>query len=1073
MLAEYKIQPVICNKTKRLLQRFVFILVMTLIGTGTVFGQQITVSGQVTGVEDETLIGVTILIKGTNSGTTTDIDGFYSIDVDEDDILVFSYVGYNKQEIPVNGRTEINVKLQMKSGMLDEVVVIGYGEESRRMLTTSIGSVGGDKIEGVPVSGVSNAIQGKVSGVRIRHSEGGQPGAPPSIRVRGGSSITGGNSPMFLVDGIERPNLRDINPGDIQSIEVLKDAASTAIYGSRASNGVILVTTKSGKRGQSQISFDYSLGASYPSRKMDLLNGEEFINLVRPAAARAALKAGLSDVDGARPFGTGNGPESPYSPRFLEDGETVPKGWKSMPDPLDPSKTIIFTDTDYQDEAFRRGIEQNYDLKVAGGTNKFRYYGGIGYSDFEGIALGSEWDRFSVRANVDYDVTDNLTFLTKVNGTLSNTNTFRDYNHIFGRSMWIAPTTRKYMPDGSYGYGRSSSYTTPRFYNDVNVHDTERRRTQFGSSLRWIVPSINGLSVKVSADYYFHENLHERFENANIYNASRDSRINQSRRERVKTDGVIDYVLPMGRDQSLKFIVGGSYEFEKRYDIETRGRGGATDLIKTLNAAPEMVTASSYKQEEALTGAFSRVSYDYKRKYILAATLRRDASSRFAPENRVGYFPGLSAAWIATEESFFPESFLSMLKLRSSWGQTGNVVSGYYTPYGEYTVGRNYYEQAGSFPVDMSNFSLTWETTTQIDVGVDLGLFDDRVEVVFDVYDKVTDDLLFSTPLPRVTGFSNIQQNVGSVRFYGWELELGTNIIQKSKFAWNLDFNVSYNMNEVLSLPDNGRNKNRIGGIYDPVTDTGIGGIAEGERLGALLGYESAYIIDNWDQANSANIDESAAGCNYETGECNPGQKFPGDMEWVDQNGDGVINQYDQIVLGYNIPHTWGGITNNFSYGNFSAIVHMDFTLGHTIMDATKRRGDANAIGGDATPTTDMLNSWKEIGDIEAGRADMPRFDFHDAAHQANIHRDHDRVAYKADFLSLREVMLAYSIPNRINDKLGFAGATVFVRGQNLYYFTDFPVFNPEAESGGNNYGGGDANYPLPRKILAGVSLKF
>ena len=1045
------------------------ILINVFMLSGVAYGQeQITVTGYVIDEKGDPLPGATIVVEGTTRGTTTNAEGFYSFDVASNAVLVVSYVGFERRLISVNNRQNIDIILKAVEGALDEIVVIGYGETSRRMLTTSISSIGGERIEGLPVPSVTNAMQGKIAGVRISHGSGGEPGATASIRIRGGSSITGNNSPLIIIDGLERA-LIDVNPNDVESIMVLKDAASTAIYGSRASNGVVLISTKRGQRGVSNIKFDTNWGISTANRRMDLVGAEDYIRLVREGAARTDSPQNLWR---AEPFGVGNGPGSAFTPRYLEEGESVPSGWKSMVDPIDPTQTIIFQDNDFQDIALQQAWEKNYTLSASGGMDNLLFSGSIGYTNTEGIAVGSQWKRFSGRLNVDFFARENLKFEANVNTTLSVTDSYRNFTHMFNRSLWLAPTARVYMEDGSLAHGFNSTFTNPLWYADINKYQDERRRTQLGSALVWDVNEIRGLRATIRGTYYIHQNEQERFEKANVYNSSRDTRYNLNDRRKSLVEGFVNYTRTISNNHNLNLMAGGSYETDNLLRVRARAAGGATDLIRTLNAAPELLEAYTDREGEVMVGAFSRLSYNYDNRYLASASIRRDASSRFAQGNRVGYFPAGSAAWVISEESFFPEIFASMAKVRVSYGQTGNVVSGLYTPYGEYAVGRDYGGGAGTFPVVMPNFALQWESTTQRDFGLDVGLFNDRVVMAFDVYDRVTQNLLFNTPLPRETGFNNIQQNVGSVKFYGWEFEIRSDIIDNDKFNWRMDFNISYNMNEVLSLPDNGRIKNRIGGIYNEELGVGVGGIAEGERLGAIIGFQSAFIIDNWDQANNAHFDEFASGYDPTTGRFTPGKKFPGDMEWVDQDGDGRITQYDQVVLGYNEPHTWGGFSNRLRYGNFVMNIHLDYAIGHSIMDATKRRGDANAIGGAATPTTDMLHAWREEGDVAAGKAKMPRFDWHDARHQSNIHRDHDRVVYRADYLMLREVMLTYRIPSRFSQIFGIDRASVYIQGQNLHYFTGYPVFNPEFERGGDNFGD-SAEFPIPRKILGGFSMSF
>lgn len=1037
-----------------------------------IYAQDRTVTGNVTDASTgEPLPGVNVVIKGTSIGTATNLNGAYELQIEGlQDTLIFSFIGFQTREIPINGRSEIDVTLNPTTGTLDELVVIGYGTESRRMLTTSISSIGRQSVEGVPVSSISTAMQGKLSGVRVYQSNGGQPGSGSTIRIRGGSSITGSNDPLILVDGMRRP-LTDINPNDVESIEVLKDAASTAVYGARASNGVVLITTKRGSEDTRSIDVNVSFGSSSPVRTMDLLNAEQWLSYTRPAVANSDGADQLTGV--GRGIGTGNGPESPYSTRYLQEGESIPEGYKSMKDPVDPSKTIIFQDNDFQDIVFRNALEQNYHLSASGGSENIKYAAGIEYADIEGISIGSKWERFSGRANVDFNIRDNLEMLINANHTVSYTNTVPRQRNMFARSMFLTPVAKVYYDDGTYATGLNATFTNPLWYIDVNVLDTNRSTTQIGTTLNWDVTSIEGLRTTINANYYVGNETFESFYKTNVFDSTRPASFDFSQPRRGLYEGLINYTPSfLGENHNLNLLTGISYEDTDNLVSRSSAFGGTTDDIQTLNAAPEKTEAYTFRTDEVLIGSFGRLSYDYNGKYLFTLSLRRDASSRFAPGNRVGYFPGVSVGWIITEEKFVPNTFISFLKLRSSVGQTGNIASGLYDAFGEYNVGHNYYNESGVFATSMPNFALEWEKSTQWDIGVDLSMLNEKLSMSLDYYEKVTDNLLFNTPLPGESGYSSIQRNIGSVKFYGWDLELTSDIIQRNKFNWTVGFNLSYNKNEVLELPDNGVPKNRIGGVYNPETGVGFGGIAEGEPLYQMIGYKSDFIIDNWEQANNAHYDSNAAGYDPETGEFIPGKKFPGDMEWVDKNGDGRIDVYDQFVLGTSNPHTFGGISNRISYGGFELHLFMDYAIGHSINNIVQARADGN-VAAVVNATTNVLNSWKEIGDVAAGRASEPRFMWNDHSNQENYHRNSDRFITRADYLSIREAKLTFTLPSRILSGFGLTRCSIYLKGQNLHYFTKYGGFSPEFDVEGDDNYGPTGIYPLPRKFLVGINLSF
>lgn len=1046
----------------------VFLILMLGI-TISMHAQEKTVKGVITDAEDNTpLIGATISIKGEAKGVTSDFEGNFNIVVNENNILIISYVGYITQEIPVLGNTTINVTLQQESNALDEVVVIGYGTKSRREIISAISSISSDKIAEVPVTNIANAVQGKIAGVRVYHSTGGQPGSNSTFRIRGGSSINRSNDPLFIVDGMQK-TLNDINPNDVSSVEVLKDASATAIYGSRASNGVVIITTKKGKTGKAEINFSSTFGFAEPSVKMDFVDATTFLEYARPAYQRSNRSNLLTATHGV---GTGNDANSPWSTSILQPGQAVPEGYLSMPDPINPSNTLIYQDNDFQDIAFQNALEKEYFISAIGGSDKIKYYAGLGWTDIEGIARSTEYQRFTARSNIDFKLSDKLELQTKFNISRTKTDDFDRQRNIFGRSIWLLPTARVYFDDGSFGTGNNETYTNPLFYNDVRQAKDYVYRTNVGASLIW--KPIEGLSFQLKGDYFNQNSTSESFKKANIYDATRPATFDYGLRTDWQVEAIGNYSKTLNEKHNFGLLIGVSSLNIEHLDASAAAFGGPTDNIQTLNASPEKTEASTSRSDEVLNGIFSRFSYDFDGKYLMSASLRRDGSSRLAEDQRIGYFPSFSMGWIMSEEKFFENvSILNFVKLRGSWGQTGNNDVSTTAAAGLYSVGNNYNFQAGSFPTVIPNENLAWETTTQWDIGTDLSFLNNKIRLIADVYNKTTDNLIFTTPLPNTSGFSSITKNIGKVQFTGVEFELSTINIQNDNFSWESDFNIGFNKNKVLELPDNDRENNRIGGFIDTDTGEGIGGIAEGESLFSIIGYKNDFIIDTQAQADNAHHDTQARGYSAIDGQSIRGRKFPGDYEWVDKNGDGIIDSKDQFVLGNNVPHTTGGLSNTLKYKGLEFNIFMDFALGHSINDQIIRRGDANAIGGAARPTTNILRSWQQEGDIASGKANFPRFDYHDATQQRNIHRGSSPVSasvYDASFLSLREVKLGYNIPEKILDYIGFNSVKIYLAGQNLHYFTKYPGFNPEYSTG-SSYD--DNTYPLARKIVLGINVGF
>lgn len=1040
--------------------RFLAFFIFLFTSLSFLMAQEITVTGVVHDNEGETLPGVSVVVKGTTHGTVTDIDGNFEIKAPQGATLEFSYVGFQPQEIRITDQERMNVVLNVSTVALDEIMVVAYGTQSRRTLTSSVSKVNTQELENMAVNNVMDALKGKVAGVRI-YGNSGQPGQAPNIIIRGGSSINKSNSPLILIDGFER-SYNEVNPNDIESIQVLKDAESTALYGSRASNGIVLITTKSGTNNAPRITFQTDLSLQQIERYYDLGNAEDYISILRPSVARSPNSQWNSQNNNG--YSSANTESSPFSTRYLQPGESVPAGWKSMPDPLDPTQTLIFQDNNMLDVAFRSALRQNYYLGIDGGDEKMKYAVSVGYTDDEGVALASGWKRFSTRAMADSRVRDNLRVYSQINYQRSSTSDYSSQRNAITRSLLLPPTQKLYHEDGTPVKGYNKTASPLPWWVNAHQRETILHQTNVSGGFDWGI--TDQLIATGTATTYFSTEEFDGFQRANDFNSLRPASSTLDNTERAQVEGLLKYNNTFGY-HSLSGLMGASYINTKGKSLTAAAQGASSDKIETLNAAPEKTNATTSKTEEVLASMFGKISYNYKNKYLLSASLRRDGSSRFGINNKWAYFPGVSAGWVVSEENFLANNpTFSFLKLRTSLGQTGNNAAGLYTAQGVYAATYKYNNAAGIVNTAMPNANLTWETTTQFDIGLDAGFLKEKILLTFDVFNKRTDNLIFSKPLPNTSGFSSIETNIGSVRFYGFDLEITSKNIQTKDFTWETSFAWGYIKNQVVSLPDNGQDNNRIGGTYMPNGES-YGGIAEGEPLYRIYGYKVDFIIDNDEQAQNARYDELARGWDYKEQKFTQGKKFPGDYEWRDRNGDGKITEVDQFELGVSVPHSTGGLTNTFTYKDFSLRVYLDWAIGHTILDQDYLGYMMSTFNGNANVLKRALKAWKQPGD--AANTKLARIASHDSNENWNYRRTSDVLTFKGDYLCIRDISFSYNLPKTLLSKIGLFKASVFVSGNNLHYYTEVPATPPEVSVINN----ASTGYPPIRRYTVGLNLTF
>lgn len=1015
---------------------------------------------------ETTLPGVSVLVKGeTNKGTVTDVDGNFSLNVKSGDVLVFSYIGFETQERKIkSNESNIQIILKPSSQMLDELVVVGYGTQSRRMITSAVTKVDGSVLKDIPITSVGDGLKGKIAGVRI-HSNNNTPGADASFTIRGGSSINKTNAPLILIDGVERP-YSGINPNDVESIEVLKDAASTAIYGSRASNGVVLITTKKGTRDRApRVTFDLNVAMQQAASKIKLMNAHDYIRTVRPAIA-AGPHPEYNTLSGYS-ASSGNDEKSIYSTRYLKDGETVPVGYHSMIDPIDPMKTLIYQDNSMQDLLYRNSLWQNYYIGVDGGSENARYAVSVGYLDDDGIARGTGFSRLSAKANMDIKISSKLSFAAGVDYSRTTSNQFASQMNEISRALANAPTQKLYYEDGTPTPGYNAASPNPLWTEYVKDRNDKNGRLSLVGELTYHI--LDGLKFNVQGSYYNGIYQYDAFERANEFNTLRPVTARFSDLERSKLDAYLSYTKSFVNNHNLSAMFGYSYQNTDEKEMMAAANGASSDKVPTLSASPNKVNATSNFNKTVLIGYFGRVSYDYMKRYLLTATFRWDGSSLFTPKNRWGFFPGASVGWIVSEEPFMKDlKSISNLKLRASYGQTGNNSIGMYDAVGGYSTTAFYNGNAGIIPSRMPNENLTWETTTQLDLGLDMGLLNNRISLSVDYFNKITENLLFSKQLPNTTGFSNVQTNIGKVKFYGFDLELSTCNIETKHFTWNSKLTWSYVKNKVLKLPDNGRDKNRIGGIT--LKDgTAFGGTAEGEPLYRYYGFMVDHILQSPEEAANARYDEQANGWSSIDNKRVRGRKSAGDYEWLDRDGDGRITNNDQFELGVTVPHTTGGLNNSFTYKNFSLNIFLDWALGHSINDNSYMRYFMNTFSGNYALAEAVKDCWKKEGD-QTKYARFVSDDPNDG--NRNFTRTSNVFNYKGDYLCIRDVSLQYHVPTQMIQKLGMHDLTLTLSGSNLYYFTAVKGISPEVGTS-STYADGYNNYPPVRRFSLGIKVTF
>jgi len=963
-----------------------FLLLMFTFFISSLWAQTIPIRGTVTSATDKMPIpGVTVQVKGTTNGTITDINGTYQVDAATNATLVFSFIGMRLQEIPVNGRKQINAEMEEDRVDLGEVVVVGYNTSSKKLISGSVGTVNENELKNIPLRTIDGVLQGKVAGVSVNQNSG-TPGGQNAIKMRGGSSINASNQPLIVVDGVptitgsfaqigylgqEIDAMSDINPNDIESFTILKDASATAIYGARASNGVILITTKKGNVQKTSVNLNTSYGLqTMPAERIpDLMN----------AAQWNEFKG--TDVQG--------------------------------------------TDTDWMKEILQVAPTSNTELSVSSGNDKTRLYISGNIYTQDGTVKSTSFNRYSGRVNVDHKLMRDLTIGAGVSMTYSVNYRVEGDQTLYGplpNALSIPAIFPVYNEDGSYN--EDGPYANPiAIINETkNVAYTNRNNGNIYLEYKF----LDGFTftTKWSADIY---NLREHeYDPITTRQGAKYNGLGIEGTTYVSNlvgSNVLQYVKTLNKVHNFEAMAGLSFEKYARRTTYIEGTTFPNEDFQYITSAATIRAASATALDRGMTSYFGQFKYNYMYKYIFTLTARADGSSKFGENNSFGYFPAASFAWRLTEEPFMKSvPAISELKIRTSIGLTGNDGISDFASLGLYDGGYNYNQQSGIAPTQLPNPDLKWETTRQIGLGFDLGLFRDRISLIADAYYNKTSDLLLARPLPLSSGFSSITSNIGEMENKGIEFVLNTENLQGA-FTWTTSFNFSANRNKVLKMY-NGQ----------PITDLGRGNnwVMEGEPIGVFVGYKFLGV-----------------------------DPTTGKEVYEDLNDDGVITTDDREITGDPNPDFTLGLTNTFGYKGFDFSFFLHSIYGNDVFNGTRIyiEGPTDLDN----QTTNSLRRWLKPGDV----TDIPNIG--DGLKSS-------RFIEHGSFLRIKNATLGYTLPKDLLKKLWLKSARIYVSGQNLYTFTTYSGMDPEVNyyATDNVIMGTDFfTYPQSRTLLVGLNIGF
>lgn len=983
-----------------------------------------TVTGTVTDVSGEPIIGANIRIKGTTTGTITDIDGNFSIEAEPQSVIEVSYIGYLTQETVINNQKSIRFLLKEDTKTLDEVVVIGYGVQKKADLTGSVANINTEKLNTQSNANIGQALQGKIAGVDIV-SQGGAPGSGTRIMVRGIGTLNNA-SPLYIVDGMYMNSIDHINPNDIASIDVLKDASSAAIYGSRAANGVIIVTTKEGSNteGKPIIDLSVNLGISTASKFLDMLDAKgwaEVTTIARQAIGKPALD-------------------------MATDLANKP-------------------DNDWQDIMFRPALMQNYNLSVKGGGKYSTYYTGLGYFNQDGIVKGTNYQRYNIQSKNDYK-----------RGIFSaGTNLIISFSHdkplhqelrggMIGTILQSVPTLEKYddTREGGYGgtYGDVVNIPHPLAIIDDNIMDRYNENVKIFANLYAQIELFKGLKYKLNLTPDFSFERYKNYLNKYDFGLATNSITQLTERQRRRRNILVENLLTFDRtfgEHKISALAGYTYQDSRFRHIQAYGEGLPQGL-EEIDAATTNRSNEGNSWRSVLTSILGRVFYSYQNKYLFTATIRRDGSSKFGKNNRYGYFPSFSLGWNVAEEKFMENvHWLDQLKLRGGYGVLGNQEIDNYQYSSTITTGINYPDGnggllQGAFPKNFANPDIKWEETAMTNVGIDFMAFNNRLSLTADYYVKNTKDILLTVPIPISSGGANDPiRNAGKIRNNGFEFNLRWMDQPNPDISYGINLIGSFNKNKVIAMgSESGSIKGGSTNQNITTSETKAGYPIGGYWLISTAGYfNSQEEVDAYAK-DGKKIQPAAE---------------PGDIKFVDANNDGVINDDDRVFQGSPFPDFTFALNGNMRYKNFDLSIGLQGVLGNKIYNATRQTLE------DVTKGSNFLASCLDYWTPENKNASHPRLTWDDP--NRNTRAESDRYLENGSYLRLRSVQLGYTFPQTWF-KGAIQHARVYINAENLFTITSYSGYSPDVNADNANYRGFDNFiYPTNRTFMLGLNVTF
>lgn len=998
---------------------------------------QVTVSGTVSDAVGP-LPGANIVVKGTTNGTQTDFDGNYTLSgVAEDAVLVFSYIGFKNYEVAVDGRSTINVTLQEDAQALDEVVVVGYGTQKRSDVTGAVSTVSSKSLQEAPVTNPEQALAGRAAGVNVSTNSG-RPGGNTNVRIRGNNSINASNGPLYVVDGVIGAGpINYLNPNDIESMEVLKDASATAIYGARGANGVIIITTKRGGKDGGRVTYNTFISVGELANKLDVLNADEF------------LQVEMNSYNNAQK----------YDPEGWNEGKYEnPMEYRNDPRLFDENGNPLY-DTDWQDEAMRTAITQNHNLSFTGGNEKNSYGVFLNYADQEGVIKESYLKRYSGRFVMDSQVKDWL----KVSGGI----TFNhiEENRVDGSVGGLTPLrmiveTLPIIPvkyeDGAWGtnadYPNMEGGENPvnLLKNRKNIHKTQSVLGDVSAA----ISLAEGLELKTSLGMNI-QNIQENwYSGKDLRQLSADydgeAWAQNTRTNYWQFENYLTYTKAFNENHSLTAMAGLGWQQYDYFRSRAGTRGFTDDFYEwnNLEVGANPTTPQSETYKWAMNSYFARVNYTLMNKYLFTVTGRLDGSSKFGQDQKRAFFPSAAFAWKISEEDFLKDSHvLSNLKFRTSFGETGNSEIGVYQSLASMSSNTAILggDRASGVGIGtLSNPDLKWEKTAQFDAGLEFGFFDDRIKLETDFYYKKTTDMLLDAPVPTSSGYSSIYTNIGSMENKGFEITLNTRNIETENFMWTTSFNISVNKNEILALGE--ADDDIFPGPWF-LSNTNV--LRVGESVGSFYGLVRE---GTW----GANEAEQAA--QYGA--------LPGDIKHTDINNDGQINDADRVILGNGYADGFGSLYNTFRYKNLDLTLDLQFMYGNDILNLSRHSGEDRT--GQANSYATVLNGWTPENQNTMIAENRPSNSYYTSTVDSRMVED-------GSFIRGRNLILGYNFPADVLDKFKLGQLRVYASLQNFFLITDYSGYDPEVTTYGDAFAQGITffDYPKPRTYTLGINVSF